>query len=140
MIILDTNVLSALMHTEPEPAVLGWLNQQPAGSIWISSVTVFEIEFGIRVLPDGKRRDALTLAFADALQEIGRRIVDFDSAASRHAAEVMATRRRAGRTVEIRDTMIAGIVLEQRASLATRNTQHFADLSFSVINPWADRS
>jgi len=136
MTILDTNVLSALMYPDPEPAVRQWLDQQPRTTIWITSVTVFEIEFGLQVLPAGKRREFLTRAFAGVLQDIDRQIVNFDTAAAWHAADLMAGRRRTGRTVEIRDTMIAGIVLAQHASFATRNTAHFADLGISLINPW----
>jgi predicted nucleic acid-binding protein len=136
MIVLDTNVLSALMRPEPEPAVVGWLDRQPRTSIWTTSVTVFEIQLGLQTLPAGKRRSTLVETFAVLLNRIDQRVLVFDAAAAYQAANLMAARNRIGRTMDIRDTMIAGIVLAQHASLATRNTAHFADLSAPLIDPW----
>ena len=137
MIILDTNVLSALMRKAPDPAVVGWLDRQPAESIWITSVTLFEARLGLALLPEGKRRATLVSAFARLLEEdLENRVLDFDTAAAIEAAELAAQRQRAGRPVDIRDTQIAGIALARHAVLATRNTRHFADLKIKVIDPW----
>ena len=137
MIILDTNVLSALMHKVPDAPVVAWLDRNPAESIWISSITLFEVRFGLALLPDGKRRVALASAFARLLEEdLENRVLDFDTGAAIAAAELAAQRQRAGRPVDIRDTQIAGIALARHATLATRNTQHFEDLTVNVIDPW----
>jgi predicted nucleic acid-binding protein len=137
MIILDTNVISALMRTEPEKPVVKWLDAQPAASVWITAVTVMEIRFGLQTMPKGRRQEALIRAFDLMLKSmIEGRIASFDAEAGLHAAELMAQRKRKGRPAEVRDTMIAGIVLANRATLATRNTQHFEDLPLTVINPW----
>ena len=63
MIILDTNVLSALMRTAPEVSVVAWLDDQPAESVWITSITLFEARFGLALLPAGRRRQTLEAAF-----------------------------------------------------------------------------
>jgi predicted nucleic acid-binding protein len=137
MIVLDTNVLSALMRTSPDRAVVDWLDRQPAESIWTTSITVFETRFGLALLPAGRRRSALEAAFAQVLDgDLEHRVLDFDSASAAAAASVAAERHRAGRPVDLRDTQIAGIVLARRATLATRNVRHFAD-AVSVIDPWA---
>ena len=137
MIILDTNVLSALMRKVPDAAVVAWLDRQPAESIWITSVTLFEARLGLALLPEGKRRAALVSAFARLLEEdLGNRVLDFDTGAAIEAAELAAQRQSAGRPVDIRDTQIAGIALARHAALATRNTRHFADLKIKVIDPW----
>jgi predicted nucleic acid-binding protein len=137
VIILDTNVLSALMRKAPEAAVVGWLNRQPAESTWITSVTLFEARLGLALLPEGKRRVALVSAFARLLEEdLENRILDFDAAAAIEAAELAARRQRAGKPVDIRDTQIAGIALARHATLATRNARHFADLRINVVDPW----
>jgi len=137
MIVLDTNVISALMRTEPEKPVVKWLDAQPAASVWISAITVMEIRFGLQTMPKGPRQGALIRAFELMLKSmIEGRIASFDAEAGLHAAELMAQRKRKGRPAEVRDTMIAGIVLAHRATLATRNTQYFEDLSVTVINPW----
>lgn len=137
MIILDTNVLSALMRQAPELPVVQWLDSQQADSVWITSITLFEVRFGLAVLPKGRRRQALEGAFAQLLSEdLEDRVLAFDSSAATEAALLAAERRKAGRTVDFRDTQIAGITLSRRASLATRNTRHFLDLRVPLIDPW----
>src|SRR5271169_2972533 len=137
MIILDTNVLSALMRTAPEAPVVAWLDRQPAESIWITSITLFEACLGLALLPSGRRRQTLEAAFASLLKEdLENRVLDFDSAAATEAASLAAARQKNGRPVDMRDTQIAGIALARRATLATRNVRHFADLEISIIDPW----
>lgn len=138
MIVLDTNVLSALMRAEPDAAVIDWLDRQPADSVWLSSITVFETRFGLALLPKGRRRVALHQAFERVLAEdLANRVLDFDSMAAATAAHLAADRQRAGRSVDLRDTMIAGIALARRATIATRNTKHFEGLDVPIVNPWA---
>ena len=137
MIILDTNVLSALMRKAPEGPVVAWLDRQPAESVWITSITMFEARLGLALLPSGRRRQALEAAFARLLEEdLQNRVLDFDSAAATEAASLAAERQKAGRPVDMRDTQIAGIALARRATLATRNVRHFADLKVPVVDPW----
>lgn len=137
MIVLDTNVISALMRAVPDKVVVQWLDNQPAESVWITSITVFEALLGLALLPRGRRRQTLENAF-DALvnEDLEGRILSFDFAAANEAAGLAAARQRSGRTVDIRDTQIAGIVLARRATLATRNLRHFADLTVPVVDPW----
>ncbi|MGH9817315.1 MAG: type II toxin-antitoxin system VapC family toxin [Candidatus Acidiferrales bacterium] len=139
MIILDTNVLSVLMRPSPDPAVIAWLDRQPQISIWITSLTVFEIRFGLQLMAPGKRKLALADAFEVFLDKIGRRIAPFDTEAASQAGELMAFRQQQGRPGDVRDTLIAGIVLARAATLATRNTRHFEDLTVPVVNPWSQK-
>lgn len=136
MIILDTNVISALMRQVPEPKIVGWLDNQPRTSIWITSVTILEVRFGLQIMPAGKRRSLLMSGFDLLLERIGERVATFDSAAAEQSADLMASRHKSGRPGDLRDTMIAGIALAHHAALATRNTAHFEDISVPVINPW----
>ena len=137
MIILDTNVLSALMRASADASVLAWLDRQPAESVWITSITLFEARFGLALLPKGRRRQTLETSFAQLLQQdLKNRVLDFDSAAATEAALLAAVRQRAGKPLDMRDTQIAGIALARRATLATRNIRHFADLKVAVIDPW----
>jgi predicted nucleic acid-binding protein len=138
VIILDTNVVSALMRTTPDPGVIRWLDRQPAESIWITTITLFEVRFGLARLPAGRRRRALEDGFAQVLvDDLDHRVLDFDAAASDAAAALAAARERAGRTADLRDTLIAGIAVARRATVATRNVRHFADLDVPVVDPWA---
>src|SRR3954449_6266543 len=114
------------MRPEPEPVVVEWLNGLPPESIWTTSITVFEVRLGLEILAEGRRRRQLEEAFAKALEEdFESRVLPFDQVAAQAAGRIAAERRRAGRTVEIRDIQIAGIVNIRRATLATRNTRHF---------------
>jgi toxin FitB len=137
MIVLDTNVLSALMRRTPDPQVVAWLDAQPRTSMWITVITVLEVRFDLQILPAGKRRTMLTSAFKAVLEDkIEQRIAPFDAAAAEQAGTLMATRHRKGRPGELRDTMVAGIVLVHHATLATGNSRHFSDLPVRVVNPW----
>lgn len=137
MTILDTNVLSAVMRTPPDPTVVAWLDRQPAESVWLTSLTVCETRFGLAGLPNGRRRRALEAAFTRLVEEdLENRVLDFDGAAATSAAVLAADRRRAGRPVDVRETLMAGIALARHATLATRNVRHFADLKVPVVDPW----
>lgn len=137
MIILDTNVVSEFMNDPPDGKVVGWLDRQARASIWTSSITLFEIQAGLVIVPAGNRRNRLELVFEAFLNDIDHRIAVFDEESARAAAGLTAQRQKRGRPRELRDTMIAGIVLSRHASLATRNVSHFDDISAAVVNPWA---
>jgi toxin FitB len=104
VIILDTNVLSALMRAGPDPAVVAWLDRQPAESVWITSITLFETRFGLALLPSGRRRRALEAAFGRLLNEdLENRVLDFDSGAANAAALLAAARQKMGQPIDMRD-------------------------------------
>lgn len=137
MILLDTNVLSALMLRDPDARVVGWLDGQAPESIWTTSVTVFEIRFGIEVLANGRQRRRLEEVFSKALEEeFENRVLPFDRNAAQAAAAIAAHQRRHGMPIEIRDVQIAGIASVCKATLATRNTRHFQSLGIQLVDPW----
>ncbi|MGH8289456.1 MAG: PIN domain-containing protein [Steroidobacteraceae bacterium] len=116
MIILDTNVLSALMQTSPDVVVVDWLDQQPAESIWITGITLFEAHLAIALLAKGKRQRALVAALDSLLsEELENRVLDFDTSAALEAAALAAARQRHGHPVDVRATQIAGIALARKA-------------------------
>lgn len=138
MILLDTNVLSALMKAEPAPAVVAWLDAQPPESVWTTSITVFEVRLGLDLLAEGRRQRHLERAFAAALDEdFKNRVAIFDRRAAEAAGAIAARRRKAGRPVEIRDVQIAGIATARKAPLATGNLRHFEGLGIRLVDPWA---
>ncbi|HTU42377.1 MAG TPA: type II toxin-antitoxin system VapC family toxin, partial [Candidatus Aquilonibacter sp.] len=136
MTILDTNVVSEFMLRSPSPKVIGWLDRQPRSSLWTTAVTIFEIRLGLQIMPSSKRREVLNQRFDEVLARINEQIVPFDTDAAQEAAFLMASRKMQGRPRDLRDAMIAGIVLSRRASLATRNAAHFDDISAALIDPW----
>ena len=126
------------MQTTPDAKLIAWLDRQPADALWVTSVTVFEARFGLGSLTTGRRR-SLELAFEKLLEkDLEHRVLDFDRTAAESAAALAAQRRRAGRPIDIRDTLIAGITVARRATLATRNLRHFRDLNVPVVDPWTD--
>ena len=138
MIILDTNVLSAMMRSVPDRAVAAWLDAQDGDAIWTTSVTVFEIELGIAQLARGRKRRQLENGFSRLLDDdLQGRVLAFDRSAARAAAALAAERERVGRPVDVRDTQIAGIAVAHRAAIATRNVRHFNDLAVPLVNPWS---
>ena len=138
MILLDTNVLSALMRDPPDAAVITWLDRQDPARIWTTAVTVFEVRFGLARMAEGRNRAALEAAFEGLLRDdLAGRVALLDRAAAEAAGALAARRETAGRTVDVRDTLIAGIALARRAVVATRNVRHYADLGAGVIDPWA---
>jgi predicted nucleic acid-binding protein len=135
MIVLDTNVVSALMDGQPS-SVTEWLDRQDAASIWTTAVSVYETRFGIALLPEGRRRALLEARYALLVERALRgRVLPLDEKAAAEAARLAVDRRARGVGVEVRDTLIAGIVLAHRATLATRNLRHFPEVP--VVDPWA---
>jgi predicted nucleic acid-binding protein len=137
LIILDTNVLSALMQSAPEPRVVRWLDRLPGESTWTTSVSVFEVLVGLATMPGGKRKRAYEDAFSRLLSEdLENRVLDFDVAAASEAAAFAAVRRRQGRPVDFRDLQIAGIAMARRSSIATRNARDFEGAGIAIVDPW----
>ena len=138
MIVLDTNVVSALMRREADPKVVAWLDDLPAESVWTTAVTIFEVRFGLALLAPSRRRRQLEEAFARSLEEdLEQRILPLDESAASAAGVMAARRRQAGRSVEIRDALIAGIVTARKATLATGNRRHFEGFEIRLIDPWS---
>jgi predicted nucleic acid-binding protein len=137
VIVLDTNVLSALMRERPDPLVVEWLDAAPAESVWITAVTVLEIRFGIELVAEGRRRARLEEAFGRLLDEdLERRVLPFDAPAADAAGRIAAEARAAGRAIEVQDAQIAGTVRARRGALATGNGRHFRDAGIALIDPW----
>ena len=141
MIVLDTNVLSALMQQRPDAKVVAWLDTQPAESVWITSITLFEARYGLALLAASRRKKLLQERFDEFLHDdLEDRVLLFDADAAAQAAQLAANRKARGRPVDMRDTFIAGIAVARRATMATRNTRHFDDLPVPVVSPWAEET
>lgn len=136
MILLDTNVVSEAMKPEPGPAVHAWLDHQAAETLFISSITIAELAFGIGVLPAGKRRDRL-MTLLDGIEDLfSGRIAPFDTGAARRYGDLAAMARAAGKGFPTPDGYIAAIAAAKEFAIATRDTSAFAAAGLQVINPW----
>ena len=137
MIILDTNVLSELMRTQPSPAVMAWMDAQSADGLFTSAITMAEILHGIARLPTSKRKENLhDMARAMFAEDFADRVLPFDAHAASRYAQWVASSEAKGKPVSLADAQIAAICLLHNASLATCNVKDFAHGKVSLINPW----
>jgi predicted nucleic acid-binding protein len=138
MILLDTNVVSEVMRPSVDSAVFSWLSAQAAESLFLSSISLGELLFGIASLPSGRRRDALADALDTTLRLFGPRILPFDAEAAPRYAELRAQARAAGRAIGPADGYIAAIAAAHNLIVATRDTAPFVAAGLTVINPWLE--
>jgi hypothetical protein len=136
MILLNTTVVSEAMKAEPQVEVLHWLNDQVAETLFLSSVTLAELGFGVGALPDGQRRRRLEQALTGVIDLFADRIVPFDSVAARCYADLAVRARLAGRGFPTPDGYIAAIAAARGWVIASRDTAPFAAAGLHVIDPW----
>ena len=131
---VDTNVISETTRELPNRMVVEFL-ARPLG-VWLPSVVVHELEFGLQLLPTGQRRDRLASAHEQILRAYGERILALDRSAAEWAARFRADARRAGRVLDLGDALIAGTARANDLAIATRNVRDFEGLDVEVVNPW----
>lgn len=137
MILLDTNILSEAMRAVPDTRVVTWLDQQLVSHLYISSITQAEIEYGIAILPVGKRKKNLLAAGEKLLAKFSTRCLPFGSSEASVYAGIRADARKNGQTITTEDGQIAAIALSHKFMLATRNVKDFAEISgLAIINPF----
>ena len=137
MILLDTNVLSELVRPNPAPNVINWLAAQSPSAIFTTTITQAEIFYGLRLLPEGRRRLELTAAISLIFdQDLTGRVLPFDRDAAISFADLAAERRHAGNPICQLDAQIAAIARAHGATLATRNTRDFSGCGIALLDPW----
>lgn len=135
--LLDTNVVSELTNDVPDAGVVAFLVEHD--DLWLSSVAVHELEYGLRLLPEGRRRDRLYAAHSGIMAIYGDRILPLDRAGAESAATLRSQARRSGRTLDLGDALIAGIAQANELVVVTRNVRDFDGLDIDVVNPWQGR-
>ena len=141
MIVLDTNIFSELLRPAPNKQVEAWLSARDGENVYFTTVGEAELQFGLALLPAGKRRNALSKAVEEILDEdFQDRILAFDRAAARAYAVIASARRAAGRPISQFDCQIAAITRANEAILATRNTADFEGCGIRLIDPWKQGS
>lgn len=135
--LLDTNVVSELMKPQPDAGVAAFVDRQRLGELFVPSLVVAEIRYGLRRLPEGQRRKALDAAFEAFLQAgFAGRVLAFDEACAAGYAAARATREVAGRPVPVQDALIGGMALAHGAAVVTRNTADFDGYGLVLVDPW----
>jgi predicted nucleic acid-binding protein len=137
LIILDTNVISEVASSRPEPIVVAWYRRQSSNALYSTSITLAEVLYGLDLLPPGKRRNRLA-QLSHTVFEIGLRgrILPFDEDAALHYARIRAAKRQTGLAMSPQDAQIAAIAATAGASIATRNVDDFKNCGIPIINPW----
>ncbi|MBB4193615.1 hypothetical protein GGE45_003379 [Rhizobium aethiopicum] len=138
MIVLDTNVISELQGRTHSERILNWLDGYDVDTLFLTTISIGEMRYGLELLDDGRRKTALISDFNRIESEFAGRILGFSISAANRYGLLAATRRKAGRPVETKDAMIAAICLATGATLATRNTSDFEGLDLKLVNPFED--
>lgn len=136
MIVLDTNVISEAMRPEPNSAVLRWLDAQVAETLYLTSVTIAELSFGIAALPAGRRKERLAAALEGVLALFAARILPFDAPAAPRYGDLAAAARAAGKGFPTPDGYIAAIAAARGFAVATRDVSAFEAAGVGVVDPW----
>jgi hypothetical protein len=138
MIVLDTNVLSEVLRPAPDSRVMAWLALQPRSALFTTTITEAEILYGVRLLADGSRKEALSIAIEDIFdKDFAGRLLSFDSDAADMYADIAASRRNSGRPISQFDAMIAAVTKSRGATLATRNVRDFVNCGVAIVDPRA---
>ena len=139
MILVDTNVISEPLKARGDPRVVAWLDRQPAETLFISTISVSEILFGIAALPAAKRRNRLAEAFESVvLRLFSGRLLSFDLEAARAYASLMSAARARGLSISVVDGQIAAIAQANGFSVATRDETPFRAAGLNTVNPWTE--
>lgn len=136
-VLLDTNVISELTRPVPAPPVIAFLSVR--GDLWLSALVLHELEFGLHLLPRGRRRDALRGVLSEFIRHYEDRILPVDEKAAVWAARFRAEARERGRSLDLGDALIAGTARACDLSVATRNATDFGGLELVLTNPWEFR-
>jgi toxin FitB len=137
MIVLDTNVISELMHPRAHPDVVAWLDEQAVNEVYLTAVTAAELRYGVARLPDGRRKTDVADRVRRTIEEdFTGRILPFDDQAAVHYADIVVDRERRGMVISMAAAQIAAICRSHSADLVTRNTKDFTHTGIDVIDPW----
>ena len=132
--LLDTNVISELTKDAPHARVTGFLAD--VDDLWLSAVVVHELDFGVELLPPGRRREGIRAALSAFASEYADRVLPVGRPEAERAAALRARAHRAGRVLDMGDALIAGTAAAHALSIATRNVRDFDGLEVDVVNPW----
>ncbi len=132
--LLDTNVISEVVRDPPNPGVTRFLANN--GDLWIPTIAIHELEFGLQLLAQGRRQSALREGISRFIDAYADRILPICRESAKWAAILRAQSKRSGRMLDLADALVAGAAMTNNLTLATRNLRHFDQLAVSAISPW----
>lgn len=136
MIVLDTTVVSEAMRPSPSPAVLDWMDRQAAETLYLSSVTIAELLYGVGALPAGRRKQTLLRTVDGLIELFDDRVLPFNLEAARCYADLAVTARMGGKGFPTPDGYIAAIAVANGFTVATRDAGPFQAAGIDIIDPW----
>jgi predicted nucleic acid-binding protein len=131
--LVDTDVLSETTKPVPSQVVVDWLRKNGRDSA-VSPVVLGEVEFGILILPAGRRKKLLLEWFAAGIKKLD--VVSIDAATSTIWARLLAEMKRRGRTMPVKDSLIAASALQHQLHVITRNVDDYRHTGVRLINPF----
>ena len=132
--LLDTNVVSEVMRSAPNPRVVAFLSEHE--DLWLSSIVIHELEFGLQRMAHGQRRARLRDSVNELVADYEDRILPLDRTGATWAALFRAQARRSGRNLDLGDGLVAGTAKARGLAIATRNVKDFRGLEVEVADPW----
>ena len=135
--LLDTNVVSELIAKQPYQPVLDWIDAQDPSGLFLSVVTIGEVQKGIAKLSDSQRKNILQSWLTnDLLTRFQGHVLAFDTESSLVWGDLTVHLAQLGRPLAALDSIIATIALHHHCTVATRNEDDFANTGVAIINPW----
>ena len=138
MIVVDTNVVSELMKSEPNQSVRRWTLARAGTDLYTNAITIAEVLYGIERLPSGRRKELLRSTATDVFATFAHKVLPFDANAAAHYSQIVDARDRLGLPIDGFDAQIAAICLTNDCALATRNTKDFEHTGVDLLDPWHD--
>ncbi len=133
-VLLDTNVVSETVRPEPDSRVLAFLSADH--QLWLSTIVIHELDFGVKMLPVGRRRDLIAVAMRSLVARHADRVLPVGVDEAERSASLRVRARQSGRTLDLGDALIAATAAVNDLAIATRDTKHFEGLDIEVIDPW----
>ena len=135
--LLDTNVISEVIRSTPHTRVVTFLTKHD--DLWLSSIVIHELEYGLQRMAQGQRRASLQDGLLEIIAEYEDRILPLERVGAEWAARFRAHAQRSGRMLDLGDALIAGTAKTHDLAIATRNVRDFDALDVKVVNPWKTR-
>lgn len=132
--LLDTNIISELTKQAPDQGVVDFIADLPVA--WLSVVTLHELEYGVGLLPKGKRRQAIQNVISGLVRQYEGHILPLTPNEAQEAAIFRVLRRQHGTVLHLADALIAGTAKVHHLTVATRNVKDFEQLGIEVFNPF----
>jgi hypothetical protein len=135
--LLDTCLISELVKKSPNGSVLGWLDKQDEDQLYLSALTIGELQKGISKLADARKKEELQIWLSsDLVSRFERRILNIDTEVAVRWVELIGEAERRGKRLPVIDSLIAATAAVHNLTVVTRNTGDLEECAVRILNPW----